>query len=626
MEETTKAQRKGKRAGFKGKKGHRRRGGEEKLGVVRLHLQEGYTLALVSQETGVPESTLASWVRRYRKEGEAGLQPAAPPRRGSRLGAAVHEKIVELKRANPWHGVKRISQLLRRMFFLQASPETVRQTLHQAALMPPVREKKESNRNMSRPRRFERATPNQMWQSDIFTFRLGGRYAYLVAFMDDYSRYLVGVELFRSPTAAAVIEAFRVAAGECQPPKEMLTDRGPQYTNWRGKSRFEKEMQKERIIHIKSRAQHPMTLGKVERFWSTIWTEFLSRAQFESFENARERIRAWVKHYNHKRPNQGIEGMCPADRYFEVAHELRKTIEKGIAENVLEIALRGKPKAPFYMVGRMDGQSVVVRAEKGKLKLSVDDAEGKNTQEATWDIKKGNDEREGQRTETQTQPQPRVQRGGEVPGGTLDLDREGETGRRVSGNEGQLDAPQALAGSGDGGHDAGAGDARRDNRGLGADAEAAGASGEAPAGGGNEPAGAEARPAPGLEQEKDREPITRSNHEPLDEARNKPKANHGARTRHDDRAGPGWQDDGERGGPGIGYRAEDLSRVGETRTGGDDARAHESGAGASDDGVGSRGAASRASGQGAGDQGDDHGKDGGATGAPAGGEDPESAS
>ena len=42
-------------------------------------------------------------------------------------------------------------------------------------------------------------------------------------------------------------------------------------------------------------------------------------------------------------------------------------MERGIADNVLEIALRGKPQEPFYMVGRMEGQSVVLRAEKGKF-------------------------------------------------------------------------------------------------------------------------------------------------------------------------------------------------------------------------------------------------------------------
>lgn len=592
MEEQIEVQKKGKRARSKGKKGYQRYGSEEKLRLVKLCVEEGHSVREVSKEASVSKDSLYKWVSMYREQGEAGLKPSAPPRRGRRLGAAVHEKIIELKRSNPWHGIKRISQILRRMFFLQASPETVRQTLHEAALMPPVKGNKESNRNMSRPRSFERATPNQMWQTDIFTFRMGGRYAYMVAFMDDYSRYIVGVELFRSPTAAAVIEVFRVAAGECQPPKEMLTDRGPQYCNWRGKSRFEKEMQKERIAHIKSRPQHPMTLGKVERFWSTIWTEFLSRAQFESFDNARDRIKAWVKHYNHKRPNQGIDGLCPADRYFEVSHELRKTIEKGIADNILEMALRGQPKAPFYMVGRMEGQSVVLRAEKGKLKLSVDDAEGKTTQEATWDIKKGNsNEREDNGDQKETQPQPRVQLGGEVSGGALDLDGEGEARRRVSGNGSELDAHQTLAGSGAGGHDAGVGGTQWPQRGLGADAETAGASGEASAGGGNPPAGAEALAgAGGQERSQERKPVTTLSGvvHPLTRSDHESEGNNGAGTRHDDPASSGREDDGAAGGRGVGDRAADLPRVGETRTGGNDGGAHGSETGKTEDHAGCR--------------------------------------
>ena len=294
----------------------------------------------------------------------------------------------------------------------------------------------------------------------------------------------------------------------------------------------------------------------------------------------RERIKAWVKHYNHKRPNQGIEGMCPADRYFEVASELRKTIEKGIAENILEMALRGKPKAPFYMVGRMEGQSVVLSAEKGKLKLSVDDAEGKNTQEATWDIKKGNDhEREEQRNEKETQSGSGVQRPGEVPGGAVNLDGKSETGRCVSGNESNLDAHQALAGSGAGGHDAVAGDAQRSGGGNGADTPIEGASGKTPGQRGGESAGTEAGQTPGDEQEEEREPITGSDHEPLDEARDKSQGINGAGTRHDDRAGPGWQDDGEGSRPDAGSLAPDLSRVGEAGVGGHDGGAHGSGTG-----------------------------------------------
>jgi hypothetical protein len=44
--------------------------------------------------------------------------------------------------------------------------------------------------------------------------------------MDDYSRFIVGADLFRNAKAQTLIEAYRVAVGEFQPPKEMLTDNG----------------------------------------------------------------------------------------------------------------------------------------------------------------------------------------------------------------------------------------------------------------------------------------------------------------------------------------------------------------------------------------------------------------
>src|SRR5512137_368899 len=372
----------------------KRYGIEFKLRCVKLRLEEGIPISLLSKEVGASKDVIRRWAIAYQEQGEAGLRNGVT-RGGSRrkLPGPVREKIVEIKKREPLFGVKRISHLLKRAFFLSASPETVRQTLRSESLIVPS--KKKHQPNVTRPRFFERSTPNQLWQSDIFTFRLGGRYAYLIGFIDDYSRYVVGLELYRSQTAEQVLEVYRRAVGEYGVPKEVLTDRGRQYTSWRGSTRFERELRKDRVRHIKSQPHHPMTLGKIERFWKTIYEEFLVRAQFVSFEEARERIRNWVQYYNHKRPHQGIGGLCPADRFFEIQVELKKTIEQGIADNVLEMALRGKPKEPFYMVGRMEGQSVVLRAEKGKLRLMVDDEEGGGKQEMVYDVTSGEEKREG---------------------------------------------------------------------------------------------------------------------------------------------------------------------------------------------------------------------------------------
>ena len=429
-----------------------------KLRAVKLFLEEGFTRNAIATELSISVGTLDRWVTQYRRFGEAGLEDQAtgPAPGQQKLPAPVTQKIIELKKDNPWFGTKRISQWLRRVFFLEASPETVRQRLHEAALVEPQKAKK---RNLSRPRFFERATPNQMWQTDIFTFRLGGRYSYLIAFMDDYSRFITSADLFRSPTAHAVIEVYRQGVGEYQPPREMLTDNGRQYTTWRGVSRFEAELKKDRVAHIKSRPQHPMTLGKVERFWETIWQEFLSRAQFESFEAARERIKLWLKYYNHKRPHQGIEGLCPADRFFEIQSQLRKTIEAGIKENLLEMALRGQPRAPFYMVGRMEGQSVVLRAEKGKLKLSVSDNE--NEKELVYDLNQQQTAGKTEQHATQDKEAPASQPDGapESAGGALAVDRVLHGLGTVPPLQDQVDHAEPVAGPSAGGDAPGAGTA-----------------------------------------------------------------------------------------------------------------------------------------------------------------------
>jgi hypothetical protein len=81
----------------------------------------------------------------------------------------------------------------------------------------------------------------------------------------------------------------------------------------------------------------------------------------------------------------------PADRYFEIQGELRNTIGQGIQDNLLEMALRGKPRLPFYMVGRMEGQSVVLRTEKGRLRLSVDAEDDDVTQEVIYNLNEEGD-------------------------------------------------------------------------------------------------------------------------------------------------------------------------------------------------------------------------------------------
>ncbi len=169
MEEVEEVKRKSK--GKENRYG-KRYGFEIKLRCVKLYLEEGLPFSLLSKEVGASTDGIRRWVKAYQERGEAGLKNASRSS-GSRrrLPGPVREKIVEIKKREPFFGVQRISQVLKRVFFLSASPETVRRTLQEEDLIVPARKKRSAN--ISRPRFFERSTPNQMWQGDIFTFRLG---------------------------------------------------------------------------------------------------------------------------------------------------------------------------------------------------------------------------------------------------------------------------------------------------------------------------------------------------------------------------------------------------------------------------------------------------------------------
>lgn len=426
---------------------------EFRLKAVKLHLEEQMSYSAIEAATGVSRDSVCVWTQRYRQFGEAGLQTQSrvPSRGRKQVAAPVKAQIVELKKENPDLGVKSIAQRLKRFFFMQASPETVRETLKAENLQPSAPPPKPPP-DPPQPRKFERSTPNQMWQSDISTFRLGGKVIYVIGFLDDYSRFITGLEIFHSQSAENVMEVFRRACADYGPPKEMLTDNGRQYAAWRGKTRFQQALAKAGIHHIRATPHHPMTLGKIERFWQTLKDDFLHRTQFATFEEGRERIRFWTKWYNHRRPNQGIDGLCPADRFFEIRGELRKVMEQGIQENQLELALRGQPQTPFYMVGKLDKQSVVMQTRGGKLVMTVSDENEKTGKEVVCDLEKGKvNYEQHEDKEIRTAADAAVHGDGEGSGGAADLDGEDDAEPVGQGDGADLDAADAVAGSGDGG-------------------------------------------------------------------------------------------------------------------------------------------------------------------------------
>jgi len=322
---------------------------------------------------GLSPHSLYKWRSRFAEEGPAGLedQPRGPTR-GSRLSEETKRAILMMKQAHPEWGQDRLHSMLMRTQGLGASPGAIGRYLEQEGY---VVEDVPTKPHPDKPRRFERARPNQMWQTDLFTFVLKrqNRRVHLVGFMDDYSRFLVGFGLHASSSGAMVRETLEAAIANHGAPEEVLTDNGTQYKTWRGKSAFTKLLERRGIKQIVASPRHPQTLGKIERFWGTLWRECVQQAVFRDLDDARERIRQFIDHYNFQRTHSGIDGMVPADRFFESAPQVLSTLREQVASNAKELAQNGTPRKPFYLTGRVGDANISLHAEGERVVLTKED-------------------------------------------------------------------------------------------------------------------------------------------------------------------------------------------------------------------------------------------------------------
>jgi transposase InsO family protein len=341
----------------------------QRLVILDTWQRSGLPARDFSALVGVSQHTLYKWRQRFEAEGPAGLADRARgPRGGSRLPEQTRRAILMLKQAHPDWGQDRIHAVLLRSEGFAASPGAIGRVLDEAGY---VVEETPTRPHPDKVRRFERARPNQLWQTDLFTFVLKreNRRVHLVAYMDDHSRFVVGHGLHASASGAMVRETLEASIANFGAPEEVLTDNGAQYHTWRGRSAFRKLLDRRGIQQVVARPRHPQTLGKVERFWGTLWRECLEQAVFRGLDDARQRIALFVDHYNFQRPHSGIDGLVPADRFFAAADQVKARLRERVAENALQMARQGVPRKSVYLTGRVGSESVSLHAEGDRVIL-----------------------------------------------------------------------------------------------------------------------------------------------------------------------------------------------------------------------------------------------------------------
>jgi len=348
--------------------------GEQRLLLLDAWLRSKLPASEFAPLVGVTTTTLYGWRKRFEEQGPAALLGHRKGQKGSQLPEPTRRAILMMKQAHPEWGQDRIHDMLIRTEGLEASAGAVQRVLLEAGYDV---EEAATRPHPGKGKRFERTRPNELWQTDLFTFllRRQRQRVHLVAYLDDFSRFLVGFGLHASASGALVREVLESAIANYGAPLEVLTDNGAQYHTWRGKSAFARLCERRGIRQSVASPRHPQTLGKIERFWGTLWRELLEGAVFRDLAEARTRIEHFIGYYNFQRTHQGLGGLVPADRYFEAAPEVRAALEKRVQDNAQSLAQHGEPRKGVYLTGRVGDKTISLHSQGDKVVLT--DGEGR---------------------------------------------------------------------------------------------------------------------------------------------------------------------------------------------------------------------------------------------------------
>ena len=293
---------------------------EQRLQAVLEVINDGATVVDVARRNGVSRQTVHVWLRRYANDGLPGLVDgsAKPLSCPHQMPPEVEARIVELRREQPGWGPRSIGHQLDRegVVPLPGRSSIYRCLVRHGLISPQARKRKRSDYV-----RWERSRSMELWQMDIVggVKLADGSEAKIVSGIDDHSRFVISAQVVARATARPTCEALALAMRRYGCPKEILTDNGKVFTGrfgpGTGEVLFDRICRENGIKHMLTKPRSPTTTGKVERWHKTLRVEFLTGKVFNDIADAQAQLDAWVEHYNHDRPHQGIGMVAPWERF-----------------------------------------------------------------------------------------------------------------------------------------------------------------------------------------------------------------------------------------------------------------------------------------------------------------------
>lgn len=288
---------------------------EERLRFVVLANRKECCKAELCREFGISRQTGHTWLKRYQAGGAMRVvdRSRRPLHSPDRTQPEIEQRIIELRQQWPDWGAPKLLVLLR-----QRQPEwgsisvrTVHRILERHGLIQP------SERHRAADKRFERSSPNELWQMDFKGpqgFNQGSPVGPL-SILDDHSRYLIALKHLGSTRMSGVRGTLQQAFEEVGLPEAMLIDHGTPWWNgaspW-GLTELTVWMMRQGVRLVLSGISHPQTQGKVERMHGALQRAVRQR-------NANPEDPQWLEtfrhEYNYIRPHQALAMATPSSRW-----------------------------------------------------------------------------------------------------------------------------------------------------------------------------------------------------------------------------------------------------------------------------------------------------------------------
>jgi putative transposase len=216
----------------------------------------------------------------------------------------------------PFYGVRKITEELKRQGNTYNHKRIWRlmQVMGIQALSPKKNLSKRTSGSLIYPyllRGVKIVSKNQVWSSDITYLPLYKSFAYLVAIIDWYSRYVISWKISNSLDVYFCLEALDRAFREGKP-EIFNTDQGSQFTS---KSYTERVIQNKVKLSMDSKGRALDNIF-IERLWRSLKYEDIYLKDYRSFSELREGLENYFNFYNYRRIHQSLDYKTPAEIYF----------------------------------------------------------------------------------------------------------------------------------------------------------------------------------------------------------------------------------------------------------------------------------------------------------------------